>query len=148
MLVERGSTVTGEYQSNMKQGQARIFVLWNRIKTPNGVVINLGSPGTDSLGGSGIPGYVENHFWQRFGGAILLSLIQDAGAAGANALSNQADTAITLNNTSGASQALAAEALKNTINIPPTLYKNQGDRLGIYVARDLDFKTVYDLKPE
>ncbi len=148
LLVERGSIVTGEYQSNMKQGQARIFVLWNRIKTPNGIVINLDSPGTDALGGAGLPGYVDAHFFQRFGGAILLSLIQDAGAAGANALSSQSDTTITLNNTSGASQTLALEALKNTINIPPTLYKNQGDRLGIYVARDLSFKTVYDLKPE
>lgn len=148
LLVERGSKVSGEYQSNMKQGQARIFVLWNRIKTPSGIVISLDSPGSDSLGGSGIPGYVDTHFWQRFGGAIMLSLIQDAGEVAANALAQNTGTAITLNNTSGASQTMAVEALRNSINIPPTLYKNQGDRIGIYVARDLDFKTVYDLKPE
>lgn len=148
LLVERGSTVSGEYESNMRQGQARIFVVWSRIKTPNGVVINLDSPGTDSLGGSGVPGYVDTHFGQRFGSAILLSMIQDASLAAASALANNNNTNITVNNTSTASEALAVEALKSTIHIPPTLYKNQGDRVGIYVARDLDFKTVYDLRPE
>ena len=40
---------------------------------------------------------------------------------------------------------MATEALKNTINIPPTLYKNQGEQVGIYIARDLDFSDVYDV---
>jgi type IV secretion system protein VirB10 len=147
LLVERGSTVSGEYQSNVKQGQARIFVLWNRIKTPHGVVINLDSPGTDTLGGSGLPGFVDNHFWQRFGGALMLSLVQDAAAA-ATASMDSSDTTITFDSTSDATQNMATEALRNTINIPPTLYKNQGELIGIYVARDLNFGSVYDLKPE
>ena len=84
LFIERGSTVSGEYQSNLHQGQSRMFVLWSRVKTPSGVVINLDSPGTDSLGSSGLPGYVDNHFWQRFGGALMLSLVQDAASAGAN----------------------------------------------------------------
>jgi len=68
VLAERGSLLTGEYQTELKQGQARLFVLWNRLKTPKGVVINLDSPGTDPLGGSGMPGYVNTHFWQRLAG--------------------------------------------------------------------------------
>lgn len=150
LLLERGSTVTGEYQSNLKQGMARIFVLWNRIKTPNGIVIELDSPGTDQLGGSGLPGHVDNHFWDRFGGALLLTLINGA-AQGLSSyvgnLSSQAGLQQNFNGGggSGNAQNVATEALRNTINIPPTLYKNQGEQVGIYVARDLNFSSVYDV---
>jgi len=150
LLLERGSTVTGEYQANMKHGMARIFVLWSRIKTPNGIVIVLDSPGTDQLGGSGLPGYIDNHFWDRFGGALLLTLVNSA-AQGLSSyvgnLSSQAGLQQNFNGGGGSSgaQRVATEALRNSIDIPPTLYKNQGEQIGIYVARDLDFASVYDV---
>ena len=146
LLIERGSTVTGEYQANMRQGMARIFVVWGRIKTPNGVVVDLESPGADALGGGGLPGYVNNHFWKRFGGAIMLSLIDDV-AAGVTRRGGNGD-GVNFNSTGEAASNVAGEALKNTINIPPTLYKNQGEQVGIYVARDLDFSGVYSVRAD
>jgi type IV secretion system protein VirB10 len=145
LLVERGSTVSGEYKANMRQGMARIFVLWTRIKTPNGVVINLDSPGTDQLGGAGVPGYIDNHFWQRFGGALMLSLVDDVARGVTSNAGSNGSNQFNFNSTGDATQNMAAEALKNTINIPPTLYKNQGEQVGIYIARDLDFSSVYDV---
>ncbi|OPY61282.1 MAG: Type IV secretion system protein virB10 [Syntrophorhabdaceae bacterium PtaU1.Bin034] len=147
VLIERGSKLTGEYQGGMQQGQARIFVLWSRVKTPHGVVVNLDSPGTDALGGGGMPGYVDNHFGQRFGGAILLSVISDGLLIGGNLASRAVDNqTIVYNNTASNANQMAAEALRNTINIPPTLYKNQGERINVIVARDLSFEGVYDVK--
>lgn len=144
LLLERGSEVTGEYRANLAQGQARLFVLWDRIKTPHGVVVNLASPGTDSLGGSGVSGYVETHFWQRFGGAMMLSLIDDLAAYA----THQNNSNNHFENSSETAQNMAAEALRNTINIPPTFYKNQGERVGIFIARDIDFSRVYQLKSQ
>ena len=146
VLLDSGSKVVGQYQGGMTQGAARIFVLWTRVETPNGVIINLDSPGAGPLGEGGLGGYVDTHFWERFGGAIMLSMIGDLGNYASNKASGGGNDKITFDQTSDAGQDMANTALENTINIPPTLYKNQGERLQIFVARDLDFRGVYSLE--
>ena len=146
VLLERGSEAVGEYRSGVSLGQRRLFVLWTRIITPAGVVINLDSPGADALGATGLEGRVDNHWFERIGSAFLLSTIQDTIAYEiASKQSNGGGTTLVLSNTAQAGNQMAQKVLDSTINIPPTLYKNQGDRAVIYVARDLDFSNVYAL---
>ncbi|KGK66401.1 hypothetical protein NB99_08865 [Xanthomonas citri pv. fuscans] len=147
VLIERGSLVEGEYTGGLQQGQNRIFVLWTRVRTPSGIAIGLDSPGTDQLGASGLSGKVNNHFWKRFGAAMLMSIVDDAAAFAANRNSNSATT-VNLGNTQDAASDMAAKVLETTANIPPTLYKRQGDRINIIVARDLNFGEVYDLRTQ
>ena len=75
LLLERGSRVTGQYKSGVTRGKARIFVLWDRVETPNGVIVELASPGTDALGRSGHSGYLDTHFFERFGSCTLIVLV-------------------------------------------------------------------------
>jgi type IV secretion system protein VirB10 len=144
LLIDRGSDITGEQKTQVAQGMARVFVLWTQLETPTGVTVNIDSPITDSLGATGVGAYVDNHWWARFGGAIMLSLIQDAVGAVAQQSQNQ-QGGITYNNTTQASQDMAAQALKNTINIPPTAHVNQGALVNVMVARDVDFSSIYAL---
>jgi type IV secretion system protein VirB10 len=149
VLIDAGSKIVGSYQRGITQGQSRVFVSWQRIETPKGAIVDLDSPGTDALGAAGEPGQVDTHFWARFGGAIMLSVIGDAGQALVNAAQSAGsggNTTIGLGNTQNTTNEMATEALRNSINIPPTLYKNQGDRVSIFVARDLDFSSVYGLR--
>ena len=72
----------GEFRNGqIQQGEERLFVVWSEIRTPKNIIININSGATDELGGTGIPGYVDNHFWERFGNAIMLSMITDSTSA-------------------------------------------------------------------
>ena len=149
LLVERGSHMDGEYRiASVRPGTVRIPVLWTRIRTPNGVTVDIGSPGTGPLGESGIDGYVDNRWLERIGAAMLLSLIDDSVKLIIQNQANdtQANTVVLPSTTANASK-LAEKVLDSTINIPPLIYQNQGGIVGIYVARDVDFSSVYELKP-
>ena len=147
VLVERGSLLTGEY-TGLKHGDTRLRVLWDRIKTPGGVVIALDSLGTDALGRGGFDGDIDKHWLERIGSAFLMSSFKDLVAyetvKNSNASSNVASASFS--NTQSAGNDLASQVLKQSINIPPTLIKNQGERVAIVVARDLDFSEVYQLE--
>lgn len=154
VLLDRGTKIVGQIQSGLLQGQNRVFVDWTRAETPEHVIITLDSPGTDELGRSGLPGAVNNHFWGRFGGALMLTLVQGAldaatieaaGNGSSNSTQQQAALGFVYAAQSNG-QSVANTALQNTINIPPTLTKNQGDTVGLIVAHDLDFSNVYQLR--
>ncbi|MGO3743921.1 MAG: type IV secretion system protein VirB10 [Alcaligenes aquatilis] len=145
-LIDAGTKFTGYQSGGIQLGQGRAFVTWNRLETPTGVIVDLASPGTGPLGEAGLDGHIDNHFWERFGNAILLSLVGDFG----NWASNQGQSGsnnIRFDNTAEGGQEAIAKILEKSLDIPPTLYKNQGERIGIMVARDLDFSHVYELEP-
>jgi len=143
VLLERGTKYVGEKRGELRQGQARVFVLWHEARTPGGVVVNLASPGTDALGRTGLPGHVERHFWQRFGAAILVSVIDGGMQALAASQQRGGGTAVSIG-TQGTREVMT-EVLKSTIAIPPTVFKNHGERVQVLVARDADFRGVYAL---
>ena len=143
VLLERGTKLVGETRGEVRQGQARVFVLWTQARTPTGVVVPLASPGTDELGRAGLAGEVQRHFWQRFGAALLITLIDGAVQAGVQASANTGGTVIYAPSVSA---DVLTEVLKDTVAIPPTVIKHNGDRIQVLVARDLDFRPVYELR--
>jgi type IV secretion system protein VirB10 len=143
VLLEKGTQVVGEYRGGLKQGQARLHVLWSRAKTPTGVVIELASAATDQLGRAGFGGYVDNHFMERFGSAILLSVVSDLTKIGGQAVTTQ--TGYSANGTANTGKDAASIAVEQTAAMAPTLHKHQGELVSIFVSRDLDFSSVYSL---
>lgn len=139
VLMEKGTKIVGEYQGGLNRGQYRLFVLWTRAVTPRGIAIDVGSPATDALGRGGVDGRVNNFFWQRFGTALLFSLVEDAATVGAEAVGNNGS------NTTRVPSDAASTVLQQNAEIKPVLRKNQGEDVGITVAQDFDFSTVYGL---
>ena len=138
VLIPAGSRVIGQYKSGVAQGASRVFVLWTRLIRPDGVSIELASPATDDLGRGGIGGKVNRHFLQRFGGAILTTVL----SAGVNALTaSRSGGSTVFVGSANQATSLASQATSNT-DIPPTITTRQGAAVRIFVARDLDFSTV------
>jgi type IV secretion system protein VirB10 len=142
VLLERGTKLVGETRGQVQQGTSRIFVLWGQARTPTGVVVPLASPGTDELGRSGLPGEVNRHFWDRFGAAILLSVVSGAVQGAVNSHNSSGSVVVS----PSTSTDVMTEILKSTVNVPPTVTKAQGDRIQVFVARDVDFRSVYALR--
>ncbi len=96
--------------------------------------MQLGSPTTDEVGQTGLAGKVNSHFMQRFGSAILLSVVEGL----ASAVGGSGSNTVVLGSVGGGSGA-AGVALQNQIKISPTVKVMQGTPIQVFAARDLDF---------
>ena len=145
VLMEKGTIVTGEYKNNVQQGQSRLFTMAATAYTPNGVPVPLDSPMADGLGRAGLDGEVNNHLWARFGGAVLLSLVDSGFSVLGSALSH-GNGNTNLNFNSGSMSNLSQDVLRNTVDIPPTITKHQGDDVTIFIRYPIDFSDAYQLR--
>lgn len=141
VLIPRGSRVIGQYRNAQALGASRAFVIWTRILRPDGASIQIGSSGADELGRAGLAGKVDRHFLQRFGGSILLSVIN----AGVAAASGPPAAQVVIGSSQDAS-AIASSA-SSPQAISPTIRVAQGTAIRIFVARDLDFSSVGAVPP-
>jgi type IV secretion system protein VirB10 len=145
VLLDKGTQIFGEIKSALEQGQNRVFVLAARARTPQNIVVNLNSPFADALGRSGISGNVNNHWLERFGPSLLLSLVNYGPGLAATALSGNGSSYNFIGPLSP-QQQMANSALERQMSIPPTLEVPQGKLVSIIVARDLNFASVYGIR--
>jgi len=141
VLIPRGSKLIGQYRSAVAAGYSRAFVVWSRLLTPDAVSVDIGSPATDQLGRGGVEGESNSHFLQRFGAAILLSVLTAGLDAAVNSTTPQNSTAIVIGTPQQANN-VAAIALQKYIDVPTTITVPQGTPVRVFVARDLDFSAV------
>ena len=145
-LMDRGTICTGRQGGGVTQGQRRLGIIWQRCETPQHVMVPLDSGAADFLGRPGIPGQVDNHFWDRFGAAIALSLITDIGPyLIATRQSGNNNTTVSFPPITGPKDVMS-EVLKSTVNIAPTITRPQAAQVLIYLAGDVDFRDVYQLE--
>ena len=158
ILIPKGTMLTGDYRAILTRGQTRVFMVWTRALRSDGVSLSLGSYGTDALGRSGVTGEVDEHYAERFGAAIVLSIVggassyltglgqaaqstTSAGGVQTAAQQAQAQSAETVSQTFA---DMANSTLKEQMTIPPTINIDQGTPIMVFVRRDLDFSGLYD----
>ncbi len=160
VLIPKGSRVFGTYSVELKPGQSRVGVTWDRLIRPDGIDMQLGSPGTDSLGRAGVAGFLDDKMMTKLGMAFLISYIIPTTI---NKLSNVNDKGITqtsttatdgsrTTSTSGGTvassqlqdsakqfQDIAKKSLEESLNTKSTVYVDQGAKITIFVNKDIVF---------
>lgn len=134
VLVPKGSKLLGEYQADLNHGQNRALIQWHRLMLPGGVMIDVDSPSVDALGRAGVKGKVNSHFFARFGGSILQSVL-DIGVQVATR--KAAGDTLIVGVPIGTQERIAPQG-----EVKPTLKIRQGSSVAVLVARDLDFTSV------
>lgn len=152
-LIEKGTTATGVYQtgaeSGMTHGQGRAFLIITKLRTRQPPYLDIPLVDTRAageLGEAGVDGWIDSHFRERFGGALLVGMIPDIGAWASNSAGQKDRNTDYTGNSRQAMADMARTTLENSINIPPTLYKNQGEIINLITGQDIDFSGIYTLR--
>jgi type IV secretion system protein VirB10 len=144
LLIPKGSSLIGRYDSDVKVGQERVLFAFQRLVMPNGQSFDLpAAQGSDLAGAAGAAGDVNNHFFKMFASSFLVAWAADRV---------QQPTSVTVNGGSGgtttspAGQVLvdvSRTILDRNKNLQPTITLPQGTRINVEVARDMEFIGPY-----
>lgn len=144
-LMEAGTTIIGQYESDVRPGQSRIPAIVVTAWTPQGIPVPLGAIASDALGRAGMPGQVNRHLMERFGGALALLGSQGAiDLARAALAQGQGNSFVNIN--TGSVQGVASDALRGTIGMRNTVEKNQGEAIAFFVTEPVSFEDSYRLR--
>jgi type IV secretion system protein VirB10 len=133
VLIPRGSHLIGEYKSAVARDQNRAIITWSRLVRPDGITIDLDSPGTDIVGRGGVAASANSHFLASFADKVV-RLTTDVGRAIASGA--LAGPLVLLPGNNGASQLSGPPARVPTLKVPP------GRSISVFVAHDLDFSAA------
>lgn len=154
VMIPKGSRLIGSYNSSVERGQTRVYVIWARVIRPDGIDIQIDSPGVDSLGRAGVAGHVDNKYFEMFAASLATSSISIGLGLGADALlsdsgtsqTNTSDGTTTSSGNAGAQATLegirdfsdtSEEILRGILEQQPTITVDQGTRIKVFVNRDL-----------
>jgi len=157
VMIPKGTRLIGTYNTGVARGQARVMIVWTRLIRPDGIDLQIGSPGIDPLGRAGIQGIADNKYSEIFSAAILTSVLDVGIAVAVDALSNQSSTTTTNANgttsigsaagpAGGAAVSTLGSVGKDVVNsmldLRPTITIDQGTKMDVFVNKDLSFPSA------
>jgi len=150
VLIPKGSTIVGTYDSQVAYGQRRLLAVWTKLIFPDGSTLALkGMPAADQEGSAGLNAEVDNHYMKLFGAALATSVLSAGYQLSQGAQSTVGAVAQTPGQTMASSlgqqlgQVGTAITSKN-LAIQPTLTNPVGQRFYVNVTKDIVFQKPYN----
>ena len=140
-LVPQGSTLIGQYDSQIAFGQRRVLLVWTRLIRPDGSSIVLDRlPATDPAGHAGLEDDVDYH-WGRIVAAAAVSTLLGVGAELGAQDQDRLVTALRRGGQDTFNQA-GQQVVRRNLNIQPTLILRPGLPLLVMVHRDIVLRPI------
>jgi type IV secretion system protein VirB10 len=160
ILIPKGSRLIGVYNTNIFNGQQRVFIVWNRVIRPDGVDVMINSIGVDDLGRAGVNGFIDTRFGEMLSAVTLTSLLGVGMAYGVEqlgdgepvqqtqGLGNQGNVFTTTNAQSSQQAAIqgaarigqvGTNAAQRLMDMRPRITIDQGTTVNVFVQNDLVF---------
>ena len=149
VLIPKGTRILGVYDSQVRFGQKRVLLVWNRLVFPNGTTLDIaGSAGTDQAGYSGLSGRVDEHWGTMLKTALLASMfvagaeiVYDGDSQGSN--DNKSPGDVAAESVAGAILNMGTKIMNRAADIQPTITIRPGKKMGIFVQQDIVFPFPY-----
>ncbi len=164
ILIPKGSRLVGGYNADVKRGQGRVYIKWDRLIRPDAVDIKIDSPATDLLGRVGLKGDVDGKYFEIISNSILFSSFSvlfaiaaetATGSQGVQQTTNVSGSTTTSGKPSDFAIQDAVTSFGSTIKglgsdliqTKPTITIDQGTPIKVFVNKDLIFEQD-DKKPD
>lgn len=138
ILIPKGSKAIGKYEAVVSPDSTRLGISWYRILTPEGINIKLTSEAVDAQGSSGLTGYVDNKWKDKYGSALLFSSISAMAQMSVPVDNNNAKAAA--DSFSNQLTPVVTEQLRRAMDIIPRINIPKGERINISPLVDIWFK--------
>lgn len=138
LLIPQGTSLIGEYSSDVGFGQRRILLVWTRLILPDGRSLVLERlPGADPQGFAGLEDGVDYHGWELMKAAGLATLL----AAGAELAAQDEDPVARAlrEGLQGTVGDVGQDIVSRQLDVAPTLTIRPGFPVRVIVTRDLVF---------
>lgn len=145
LLIPKGSRLVGQYGSNARFAQKRVFLGFSRLIFPDGRSLRLNAmPGQSTDGYAGLAADADNHFFELLSGCLLMSTITASGYIHDSSYDEDSFRGAMGDALSDNLSSALSKVIERNLNISPTLKVAPGFLLSIAVTEDLYFPSPYN----
>lgn len=145
LLIPKGSRLVGQYGSNARFSQKRVFLGFSRLIFPDGRSLRLNAmPGQSTDGYAGLAADADNHFFELLSGCLLMSTITASGYIHDSSYDEDSFRGAMGDALSDNLSSALSKVIERNLNISPTLKVAPGFLLSIAVTEDLYFPSPYN----
>ncbi len=142
VVIPSGTKILGKNQVISYQGAKKLYVWFERMILPNGNNVEFPKSnkgvGLDGEGVAGVSSSVNSHFFQKFGSALLIGILDGLGGLAQNRVDQNSGMSYMIDESSKNFSEITRQMFQQFQNIVPTITVNPGYRVMVYLSSDMN----------